>query len=190
MKIDNNISISDAMTHHVIISSKETSISEIAKIMTDNSISCVVITDETKTKGIVTSTDIISKVVSKDIKSSDVTAEMVMSTDLISISRKLSVYDAATCMIKHHVKTLLVMEDEELIGIITSTDIINVSPELTAVFIEKTHLENQNFSNEENDYDDSVNEGVCEECGIYTDNLENINNKYVCVECIENANDD
>ena len=53
-------------------------------MMTQNNISSVVIEDE-KVKGIVTTNNIISKVVSKNISPKDITADMVME-DYVSIS--------------------------------------------------------------------------------------------------------
>ena len=77
LEIDNNFGIKDAVTYDVITASSDTVISDIADIMTKNDISSVVIEDE-KVEGIVTTNNIISKVVSKNISPQDISAGMVM----------------------------------------------------------------------------------------------------------------
>ena len=61
LKTKNNIGIKDAMTYNVITATSNTTISDIATIMTKNDISSVVIEDQV-VEGIVTSNNIISKV--------------------------------------------------------------------------------------------------------------------------------
>ena len=77
LKTKNNIGIKDAMTYNVITATSNTTISNIATIMTKKDISSVVIEDQV-VEGIVTSNNIISKVVSKNISPQEITADMVM----------------------------------------------------------------------------------------------------------------
>ena len=100
--MDNNFGIKDAVTYDVITASSDTVISDIADIMTKNDISSVVIEDE-KVEGIVTTNNIISKVVSKNISPQDISAGMVMDK-YVGINSDASLNEASSEMIKNNCK--------------------------------------------------------------------------------------
>lgn len=189
IELKENIGIKDAMTYNVITAKSDSTISQIAKIMSKNDISSVVILDD-EVEGIVTSSSIISRVVSKNIAPKDITADMIM-TKFISIDLNSSLLEASSTMIKNNTKLLLVMENNKLKGIISQTDIVRVSPELIDVFIEQSSIDETNYpedSNYKTDYDENLDEGVCEICGIY-DQLSQVDGQYLCSECIDNSDD-
>jgi CBS domain-containing protein len=190
LKTDNNFGIKDAVTRDVITASSDTVISDIAGIMTKNDISSVVIEDE-KVEGIVTTNNIISKVVSKNISPQDISAGMVMDK-YVGINSDASLTEASSLMIKNNCKVLLVFEDEEFKGILTLTDIVRVSPELIEIFVEQKNIDNKNYQDDVNystEYDENLDEGVCENCGVYGQ-LEEVNGQYICSDCIDDASDD
>ncbi len=190
LKTDNNFGIKDAITRDVITASSDTVISDIANIMTENDISSVVIIDE-KVEGIVTTNNIISKVVSKNISPQDISAGMVMDK-YIGINSGASLNEASSVMIKNNCKVLLVFDDDEFKGILTLTDIVRVSPELIEIFVEQTTIDDKNYqdgTNYSNDYDENLDEGVCENCGIYGQ-LEEKDGQYLCSDCIDDDSDD
>lgn len=186
LKIKNDIEIKDAMTHNVIKSTSDVAISDIAKLMTKNDISSVVIEDEI-IKGIVTTNNIISKVVSKNLSPQDVTADMVME-DYVGIKPETSLAEASKIMIEKNSKVVLVTENDELKGILTLTDIVRVSPELIQTFIEEMGLDDvfiENSQTNTSSYDDEkLDEGVCEHCGVYG-SLDKYDGLYLCSDCID-----
>ena len=188
--MDNNFGIKDAVTRDVITASSDTVISDIAGIMTKNDISSVVIEDE-KVEGIVTTNNIISKVVSKNISPQDISAGMVMDK-YVGINSDASLTEASSLMIKNNCKVLLIFEDEEFRGILTLTDIVRVSPELIEIFVEQKNIDNKNYQDDVNysiEYDENLDEGVCENCGVYGQ-LEEVNGQYICSDCIDDESDD
>jgi CBS domain-containing protein len=190
LKIDNTFSIKDAVTYDVITASSDTVISDIATIMTENDISSVVIEDE-KVEGIVTTNNIISKVVSKNISPQDISAGMVMDK-YVGVNSDASLNEASSLMIKNNCKVLLVFDGEEFTGILTLTDIVRVSPELIEIFVEQKNIDDKNYHDDSNystDYDENLDEGVCENCGVYGQ-LEEINGQYLCSECIDADSED
>ena len=185
LEMDNNFGIKDAVTYDVITASSDTVISDIADIMTKNDISSVVIEDE-KVEGIVTTNNIISKVVSKNISPQDISAGMVMEK-YVGINSDASLNEASSVMIKNNCKVLLVFEVEEFKGILTLTDIVRVSPELIEIFVEQKNIDDKNFhddANYSNDYDENLDEGVCENCGVYGQ-LDERDGQFLCSECID-----
>ena len=190
IEMKDSIGIKDAMTYNVITAKSNTTVSDIARIMTENDISSVVILDD-EVEGIVTSSSIISKVVSKNIAPKDITADMIM-TGYTSIGLNSSLIDASSIMLKNNTKLLLVMDDNELKGIISQTDIVRVSPELIDLFVEQKNIEEKSYSEDINyktDYDENLDEGVCEKCGVY-DQLEEVDGQFLCSSCIDESDDD
>ena len=190
LEIDNNFGIKDAVTYDVITASSDTVISDIADIMTKNDISSVVIEDE-KVEGIVTTNNIISKVVSKNISPQDISAGMVMDK-YVGINSDASLNEASSEMIKNNCKVLLVFEEGEFKGILTLTDIVRVSPELIEIFVEQKNIDEKNYQDDANystDYDENLDEGVCESCGVYGQ-LEERDGQFLCSECIDDDSDD
>lgn len=189
LDMDNNFSIKDAVTYDVITASTDTVISDIAGIMTKNDISSVVIKDD-KVEGIVTTNNIISKVVSKNISPQDITAGMVMDK-YVEIDMDSTLYEASSLMTRNNSKVLLVFDKYEFKGIITLTDIVRVSPELIEIFIEQKNIDDKNFHDDvgySTDYNENLDEGICENCGIYGQ-LEEIDGKYLCSGCIDDSED-
>jgi predicted transcriptional regulator len=84
-------------------------------------------------------------------------------------------------MAKNKIRRLPVVNKGVLVGILTSTDVMTVSPELTEILVETAKMANQI---EYSDNDNSV-PGTCEVCGNYLDYLEEVDGKYVCEECKE-----
>ena len=190
LEMDNNFGIKDAVTYDVITASSDTVISDIADIMTKNDISSVVIEDE-KVEGIVTTNNIISKVVSKNISPQDISAGMVMDK-YVGINSDASLNEASSEMIKNNCKVLLVFEEGEFKGILTLTDIVRVSPELIEIFVEQKNIDEKNYQDDANystDYDENLDEGVCENCGVYGQ-LEERNGQFLCSECLDDDSDD
>ncbi|MDO5826349.1 MAG: CBS domain-containing protein [Methanosphaera sp.] len=191
MDIDmaDSIGIKDAMTYNVITAKSNATVSEIAAIMTENDISSVVILDD-EVEGIVSSSNIISKVVSKNIAPKDITADMVM-TDYVSIGLNASLIEASSIMLKNNSKLVLVMEDKELKGIISQTDIVRVSPELIELFVEQSSIDEKAYLDDvsyKTDYDENLDEGVCEKCGVYNQ-LEEFNGQFLCSDCMDESDD-
>ena len=187
LKIKNDIEIKDAMTHNVIKLTSDVTIADIAKLMTKNDISSVVIEDEI-IKGIVTTNNIISKVVSKNLSPQDVTADMVME-DYVGLRPETSLAEASKTMIENNSKVVLVTENDELKGILTLTDIVRVSPELIRIFIEELglddiYLENSQTNNSSYSDNEELDEGVCEHCGVYG-SLDKYDGLYLCSDCID-----
>lgn len=187
LKIKNDIEIKDAMTHNVIKLTSDVTIADIAKLMTKNDISSVVIEDEI-IKGIVTTNNIISKVVSKNLSPQDVTADMVME-DYVGLRPETSLAEASKTMIENNSKVVLVTENDELKGILTLTDIVRVSPELIQIFIEELglddiYLENSQTNNSSYSDNEELDEGVCEHCGVYG-SLDKYDGLYLCSDCID-----
>ncbi|MDF2738277.1 MAG: hypothetical protein K0S93_2137 [Nitrososphaeraceae archaeon] len=117
----------EIMSKNVVKVNHEISALEISKIMVKRRVSSVSIIDnDNKIIGIVTEKDLVREVCAKNILSNTLTAAKVMSSPLISISKNSSINDATKLMVEKKIKHLAIHENNDVIGIVTTYDLINV----------------------------------------------------------------
>ena len=104
------------------VSSKH-NVFDAAKIMADNDIGSLVVVDDVL-KGIVTERDVLNKIVAKDKNPKDVKVGEIMTRNVISIGPDKDMEVACDLMAKHRIKRLPVVFGDEVVGIITSTDVV------------------------------------------------------------------
>ena len=115
--------VKDVMTKNVKTISPSATMAEAARIMKKNRIGCLVVVEGNKPVGIITERDIAYKIVAKE-KSSDTAVKEIMTKDLKTIDKEKTLKDAARIMAAHVIRRLLVVENKELIGIITLEDVM------------------------------------------------------------------
>jgi len=105
------------------------SLREAAKIMSEKGIGSLIIMKDNKIVGIITERDIMKNISKLDKKVYD-----IMSKEVITVSPNETLDEAADIMAEHKIKRLPVVEDDQLLGIITATDIIANSDTLNEDF--------------------------------------------------------
>jgi CBS domain-containing protein len=111
----------------VISISSGAKIIEALQLMLDNNIGSVVIMDQGKYRGILTERDYARKVILLDKNSSDTVVSEIMSTDLPCVELGSSVEVCMILMSENNIRYLPVIEKGELIGIISSNDLIKAT---------------------------------------------------------------
>lgn len=86
--------VRDIMTRPVISEDEEALVTKIAKDMAEQEIGSVVVTSASKPAGIITERDIVSKVLLRNKRASEVKAKEIMSSPLITIEPQTSVEEA------------------------------------------------------------------------------------------------
>ena len=114
------------MSKNVLTVDKSTSLQEAAQSMSKLNIGCSIVTEDSKPCGIVTERDFITKVASEGRPLFTEISE-VMSSPLITIDSEETVWEASEIMKEHSIHKLPVKENEKIIGIITTTDIVKIS---------------------------------------------------------------
>jgi predicted transcriptional regulator len=84
-----------------------------------------IIDNANKIIGIVTEKDLIREVCAKNILADTLTAAKIMSSPLITISKNSTINDAAKLMVEKKIKHLAIYENNDIIGIVTTSDLIN-----------------------------------------------------------------
>jgi len=126
--------VRDVMTREPRVVRRDTSVQEVVATMNKFDISSVIVVQEKRPVGIITHKDIVSKIVQPRIPPDAVKAIEVMSTPIVSISEDASIEEASTLMARKHIKKLAVVRDSELVGIITSYDIVRAAPKFISLF--------------------------------------------------------
>ena len=173
--------IRDLMTRNIIWLSMEKSVVDAAIEMNKRDISSVLLKSGDEFVGIVTDRDIIDKVVAQDLNPRGVRLAEVMKSPLISISDDASVQEAAEKMRNNKIRRLVVKNKEQVVGIISESDIIRVEPELHFIIRERSRLGLGRLSPLEPQR--QLISGICEDCKNYSEDLRNINGKWLCQEC-------
>lgn len=114
------------MTKGVLTIDKSKLILDAAKIMSKLDVGCLLVTDGDSPVGIITKNDIISKVVAKELRSDSVHVNEVMSFPFISINVNQSVSDALRVMGEKSVDYLVVMDEDEVVGLFSLVNIVNL----------------------------------------------------------------
>lgn len=109
-----------------------------------------------------------------------------MSKKIITIPQNASITEAAKIMATHGIKRLPVVKDGELVGIVTQSDIVRVSPELLEIVIEYASItpEEKVISLDTDEFSEEYINGICENCG-YQGRVRLYQGRYLCDECIE-----
>lgn len=115
--------IDDLARSDVVTADRETAIADLAATMDDADVGCVVITDGETPVGIVTDRDLTVRVLATGDDPDELTAEDVMSEDLLTIERTAGFYEAADLMSDNGIRRLPVSDDDALVGIITADDL-------------------------------------------------------------------
>lgn len=130
------MSVRDVMTKEPRVVRRDTSVQEVVATMNKFDISSVIVVQEKRPVGIITHKDIVSKIVQPRIPPDAVTAIEIMARPIITIGEDASIEEAARLMARKRIKKLAVVRDNELVGIVTSYDVVKAAPKLTGLMDE------------------------------------------------------
>jgi len=169
--------VRDIMNSPVISASPNDNIKDIASKMKEEKIGSIIILEDETPLGILTDWDIVSNAVVRDVKPSMIKASEIMQT-LHTIEGGEGVTEAARLLRKHNIKRLGVVYKTKLVGIISASDVISVTPDLVDVISEKASLLRGEIGRGAGNIS-----GYCDECGEWSDLLQYEEGKFTCEEC-------
>ena len=128
--------VREAMTTNVKTVRPFSTVKDVVQKMNKFGIGSVVVVEEDRPVGIITERDIMRSIAGQFFDPSVVKAKDIMSTQLVTISGDVSVEEAARLMANRKIKKLPVVEDEKLVGIVTSMDVLRVNPKILSLLEE------------------------------------------------------
>jgi len=176
--------VKDAMSSPVVSLDEEAPSNKIANIMDKNDLGCVIIINKAgKPIGIITERDLVLRVLTKNLKPDTVKAKDIMTSPLVTIEPDATISDAARRMSRLDIRRLGVLYKGNLVGVISSKDILGVMPELIEIIQEKTRIESASNSEETEGAEETPLSGYCDRCGVYSENLKDVNGQSLCEDC-------
>jgi CBS domain-containing protein len=125
--------VRDIMSKDVQVVRPDTTIQEVVATMSKFDISSIMVVQSERPVGIVTTRDVLSKVVVQCLAPRALTARQIMSSPLVTIDESATVEEAARLMAQKKVKTLPVMDGDKLAGVLTYTDIVFQVPAMLSI---------------------------------------------------------
>jgi CBS domain-containing protein len=117
--------VKDVMISDLATLDASTSIRDAAKLMDEKDIGCIIVTKNQLPIGILTERDFVKRIAAKE-KLLTTSLEEVMSSPLIEIDPNETVWEAAQIMKTNNIHKLPVKKDNQIIGIVTSTDLVKI----------------------------------------------------------------
>ena len=146
-----------------------------------NDVGAVIVTNKAgKSIGIITERDLVIRVIAKNLKPDAVKAKEIMTTPLVTIEPEATISDAARRMTRLDIRRLGVIYKGNLLGIISSKDILGVMPELIEIMQERSRIEGEARAEENEEVPLS---GYCDRCEVYSESLKERNGENICDEC-------
>lgn len=124
------IIVRDIMTKSVKTAKLNDKVIEAVRKMNKFNIGSIVVLKGRRPIGILTERDLLKRIVEPGMDPSIVEVKGIMSSPVVTINPETSIEDAARLMTKKGIKKLLVVEDNKLVGIVFSMDLMRAGPKL------------------------------------------------------------
>jgi len=176
--------VKDVMSSPVVTLNEDATSNKVANLMDENKLGCLIVTNKTdKPVGIITERDLVIRVLSKNLKPDAVKAKEIMTSPLVTIEPEATISEAARTMSRLNIRRLGVIYKDNLVGIVSSKDILGVMPELIEIIQERTRIEDAAEVEERLGAEERPLSGYCDRCGVFSENLKDANGQNLCEDC-------
>ncbi|MEA2089839.1 MAG: CBS domain-containing protein [Thermoproteota archaeon] len=174
--------VKDVMSSPVTTIYEDETVQKAAQLMDRRDIGCIiVISKKGKPLGIITERDLVHRVLAKNALASGMTAKEVMTSPLITVDPDETLSEVARRMSRLNVRRLGVIYKGNLVGVISSKDVLAVTPELIEILQERVRIESENT---EEEVESSPLAGYCDRCSRWSDNLKEFEGQFLCEDCL------
>jgi CBS domain-containing protein len=117
------------MTKHVVDIEPDATVAQAIDKMKQWNVSSLLVERHgpTDTWGFMSQTDVIEKVVAKGLDPDDILVHQIMTKPVITVPPNCSLQDCAALMARADIRRVLVFDGQDIVGIVSSSDIFNVS---------------------------------------------------------------
>jgi CBS domain-containing protein len=175
--------VKDVMSSPVVTLDEDETSNKVANLMDENDLGCVIILNKAgKPVGIITERDLVVRVLAKNLMPDAIKAKEIMTSPLVTITPEATISEAARRMSRLDIRRLGVVYKGNLVGVISSRDILGVMPELIEIIQERTRLEDAAQAEETEDEEKPLS-GYCDRCGVFSENLKAVDGQNLCEDC-------
>lgn len=128
--------VRDVMSKNVKVVRPDTSVKEVVATMNKFDIGSIIVVQGERPVGIITERDILKRQVEPCLAPETLTARYIMTSPVVTIDEDASIEEAAKLMAKKRAKRLPVMNNGQLVGVVTYTDIVFKVPQMLSVLEE------------------------------------------------------
>jgi CBS domain-containing protein len=175
--METGIRVGDVMAKGIITLNPEDTVKSACETMTKHDLSGMTVLKNGEVVGMLTQGDLVP-MIAKGKDPAKAKVKEIMGKKLAAIGPDADISKAAKLMVDNKVKRLPVIKKGNLVGVITQTDIVRISPSVYDLIFEKAKIETGPLLEEEIGMS-----GECEECSNYSENLRSVNGTLVCEEC-------
>lgn len=116
--------VGDIMTRDVATVEARTTVDEAARTMSKRDISCLVVLHRGEVAGIFTEKDLLRRIVALHKNPTRTQVVEIMSFPIVAVPPTYSILSASKKMETMHLHRLIIMEDKQVCGIVTQTDLL------------------------------------------------------------------
>ncbi len=173
--------VRDVMSSPVVTINENECSNKVAIAMDRGDLGAIIVTNEAgKSIGIITERDLVIRVLAKNLKPDTIKTKEIMTTPLVTIEPEATITEAARRMNRLDIRRLGVIYKGNLVGIISSKDVLGVMPELIETILERSRIEGEARTEETEEVPLS---GYCDRCNVYSESLKERNGQNICDEC-------
>jgi CBS domain-containing protein len=115
--------IKDVMTPNPTTCSRQSTVVDVAKVMTKEDVGAIPVVEGDRLAGVVTDRDLVVRVLAEGRDPQGTTVGEVASTDVVSVSPDDELDQALQLLAKNQVRRLPVVEGDRLVGIVAQADV-------------------------------------------------------------------
>jgi signal transduction histidine kinase/DNA-binding NarL/FixJ family response regulator/HPt (histidine-containing phosphotransfer) domain-containing protein len=116
------VALRDIMNENVVTVAPSETVVEAARKMAKDKITCMVVVENDRIRGIVTHDDFVRKIITENKSPDGLTVEQIMSGPVVSLCDNVLITEAARMLDEQNIKHLPVISNNKLVGIVTQTD--------------------------------------------------------------------
>jgi len=138
----------------------------------------LVVTKNGKPVGTLSDSDLIQKIIAENKTANKIKVKDVMSAPVVTINPDDDMLVAVRKMKSNNIHRLPVLDKHKLVGVISLSDIARTSPEMLDLLEYRLKMKEEPFVLRE-----EKTSGICDSCGNYFTDLQNVNDQWLCETC-------
>ncbi len=172
--------VKDVMSTPVLTVDIKKTARDAGKLMRKHRKGFLVVTEKNKPAGVISESDLIEEIVCKSAKADKIKLENFMHEPIIAVDPDDELLTASRKMKENNIHRLPVVAEGRVVGVVSLTDIARTSPEMLDLLEYRLKMKERPFEIKE-----KTTLGICDSCDNYSEDLQNINEEWLCEICRE-----
>lgn len=182
--MDDDLTIRDVMSPEYVGVSEGDAIGEVAEVLLADGVPAVVVLRGSRATGIVTDRRLLEAIAVEGFELDDPVGDIMIDPGQ-GLRPEVPIVEAVSSLTTEDMDHLLVMDGDEIVGTVSAADlVVSAASMLTESEIEtgmRGPIDTERAGFEQRD--DYSTQSVCEVCGTFAPDLQNINGQLVCADC-------